>query len=243
MRLTLVRGDRIALELGGEAYAITRAINDVLGLLGRDEFHDEFEYLEWLERTWDGLAREKILPDILETLAEIAKDVTSTPGSSIDYERLAPLLSQVRLFVGKGEIEVPSLAVLAAWALERTLQRGVERGADLLVCEHCRRLWFGRAPADARYCNRPAPGLTMTCAQLHASQRFALEREEWARHYRKIMARKRRGTITEEQFRSWKAFNKAGIRGQDWTDFDEWTAKQEAEFEGLVDDLKGGTDG
>src|SRR5436190_17904800 len=118
MRLTLVRGDRIALELGGEAYGVTKPINDVLGLIGRDEFHDEFEYLEWLERTWGGLARKKILPDILETLAEIASDVTSKPGSPIDYERLGPPLSQVGLFVGEGEIEVPSLVALAAWALE-----------------------------------------------------------------------------------------------------------------------------
>lgn len=61
----------------------------------------------------------------------------------------------------------------------------------------------------------------MTCAQLQAHDRFTREREDWNREYRKVMARKVRGTVSEEEFRAWKA--ESGL--ENWTAFDEWRAR------------------
>ena len=61
------------------------------------------------------------------------------------------------------------------------------------------------ASSTAYNCSRPAPGLTMTCAQLHSQDRFARERGEWSKEYRKVMARKLRGSVSEKEFRAWKS--------------------------------------
>jgi len=97
--------------------------------------------------------------------------------------------------------------------------RGSRRGQELIERDEA----TGEVGLVAAYnCSRPAPGLTMTCAQLQAHDRFAREREEWTREYRKLMARKLRGTVSEKDFRAWKAGSEPGERGKDWIPFDEW---------------------
>jgi hypothetical protein len=249
VRIYRIREDRIALSLDdlpesvGGRYSIAKPINDVLGLRNDDR------YAVWLEQQWGELAPSRRsmaqlagARDDLERVAVAAMK----PGGTTDYGSLAPLLSQVARFPGRDEIEVPSLAALAAWALERELDRNID---PLITCPSCQRPWFARGSRTGRQdlplaisreekggdernliaaynCQRPAPGLTMTCAQLHAHDRFAREREEWSKEYRKVMARKVRGSVSEEEFRAWKSVAKAGERGKDWTPFDEWKARQ-----------------
>ena len=67
----------------------------------------------------------------------------------------------------------------------------------------------------------------MTCAQLEATIRFAREWSEWSKEYRKVMARKLRGTVSGSDFQAWKAVSNPGKRGEDWTPFDEWKEKQD----------------
>jgi hypothetical protein len=62
----------------------------------------------------------------------------------------------------------------------------------------------------------------LTCAQLDAQDRFARDRSEWSKEYRKVMARKQRGTVSEKEFRAWKSVSRPGKRGTDWVPFDEW---------------------
>jgi hypothetical protein len=236
MRLSLIRDDRLTLP-DGDVRSVARPVNDLLGL------RDEERYLDWLEGQWGELApsRESIaeLIDLRDKLASIADETTNELGrieGKLDYERLAPFLSQITY--REGDIDVPSLAVLAAWALVRE----VERGVDVRVtCPSCGRPWFARGARRgdallerdsdeggliaAYNCSRPAPGLTMTCAQLHAHDRFAREREDWNREYRKVMARKLRGSVSEEEFRAWRSVSSAGERGKDWTPFDEWRTR------------------
>ena len=240
-RLELTRGDRLALP-GGAVHSVGKAANDVLGL------RDDDRYADWLEDQWGELApsREQLtkmigparradpetgLRDDLAAIAEAALP----DGATLDVDRLAPLLSQVRRY--SDGIEVPSLAVLAAWSLEREVDR---RTDSLVTCPSCERPWFARplAPRTStnaliaalgvglRPCSRPAPGLTLTCAQLAASDRFARERSEWSKEYRKVMARKLRRTVSEADFRAWKAVSGPGKRGEDWVPFDEWKEKQ-----------------
>jgi hypothetical protein len=107
----------------------------------------------------------KLLP-LGDELAEVAAAARQA-GGSLDYSRLAPLLSQVGY--GANQVNVPSFAVLAAWALERE-------------------------------------------TQLRADSKV----------YRKVMARKLRGTVSERDFRAWKSVTGPGKRGEDRIPFDEW---------------------
>jgi hypothetical protein len=225
VRIELVREDRLPLP-GGAVVSIAKPINDVLG------FRNDDRYADWLGKDWQELApsrREAAtyarLRDELATIAAAA----SKEGGTLDMAQLAPFLSRVKYYAGA--IEVPSLAVLAAWALEREVQRRVDWLSD---CPICHRPWYTRPRTLAsalaepnRYCARPAPGLTVTCAQLEATDRFARERSEWSKEYRKVMARKLRGTVSRSDFEAWKAVSNPGKRSEDWTPFDEWKEKQD----------------
>jgi hypothetical protein len=222
MRIQLVRDDRLATSLHGEAHSIAKPANDLLG------FRDDDRYLGWLKDQWGKLAPSRREVESLAEFAGVLGDIAieaSRRGGTIDYARLAPLLSQVRRF-GPREIEVRSLAELATWAFSREFERGIDQ---LVVCRSCGKPYFARPPfKEPYYCQRPAPNLTMTCAQLYAHERFTKERAEWSKEYRKIMARKLRGKVSELDFRLWKDSNRAGVRGKDWIPFDEWAEQHEA---------------
>jgi Family of unknown function (DUF6076) len=244
--IRLVRDDRLKLP-DGTTYAVAKPVNDVLGLRADER------YLIWLDAEWGELAptseqvarmlgrRRKTEPDShlavdLGRIAEVAGGGTEEFGDAahtIDYVRLAPLLAQVKSLGYARSIEVPSLAALAAWALVQE----VEHGSHVLrQCSSCQRPFFARVPAGMTrlaaatvlewYCQRPAPGLTISCAQVHAVDRFGREREEWSREYRKVMARKLRGTVSEKEFRAWKAVSGPGERGKDWIPFDQWKGRK-----------------
>jgi hypothetical protein len=65
----------------------------------------------------------------------------------------------------------------------------------------------------------------MTCAQLHAHGRFAEQRAEWNREYRRIYARRLRGTVSEQTWKQWltdatwvrKHMSGFVFRFEDWT--------------------------
>ena len=237
VRIHLSRDDRIvigatsALEAAlRPAVAIAKPVNDVLG------FRDEDRYIDWLEGEWGDLAPSKgDIPGLLAARDLLTAVAIAARDRRIDYAALAPYLTAVEHFGSAlgHTIEVPSLPVLAAWALDRELQRGLD---PFERCVSCDRLGFVRLTrrsdpgsqlaaalggGDWR-CARPAPGLTITCAQLAAHDRFARERGDWSREYRKVMARKLRGTVSEADFRAWKATSGPGERGRDWLPYDEW---------------------
>ena len=241
MRLSLPRADRLVLP-SGATHSVAKPINDVLGL------RDDDRYINWLEAEWGSLApsratvRKMLGPGkkddptahLRDDLAEIAEEARKQ-GGAIDYVRLAPHLSRIGHFQavpsGAESLDVSSLVELAAWGLERSV-----RGPDAFVeCPTCKRPWFARrlagdpiaAALTPRYCSRPAPGLTVTCAQLEAADRFARERSDWSREYRKVMARRVRGTVSEKDFRAWKSVSNPGKRGEDWIPFDEWKGKDD----------------
>jgi hypothetical protein len=96
---------------------------------------------EWLDRDWKELARSRRdaagyarLRDELATVAAAA----SKPGGTLYVAQLAPLLTRVKYGALPGQFEVPSLPVLAAWALEREVQRRVN---SLSECPTCQRPW------------------------------------------------------------------------------------------------------
>lgn len=175
-------------------FPIAKPINDLLGL------RDDGSYLAWLEGDWQRWARRPaarkwIREGIPERLAEAAR---LTSGGRVPYAKLADLLERIRY--GEAELDARSLPALAAWALQDVTQRGFEARR----CEECGRMWFSRS-STTRYCYRPAPGLLMTCAQLHAHERFAERRDRWNKEYRRIYARKLRGTVSDDDWREWRA--------------------------------------
>src|SRR5262249_17408991 len=158
----LTRADRISLDPGPSpleealgstrvVYAATKPANDLLGL------RDDVRYRDWLGDEWGSLAPDDSeLSDAFaarDLLEDVARSRVGSHGTRIDYAALAPLLSQAE-YLGDA-IEVPSLTVLAAWGLERELQRRSYLG----TCATCERSLLIPAPAsladalaDQRHC-------------------------------------------------------------------------------------------
>lgn len=190
----LLRRGNIRIE--GQRYPIAAvtATNDLIGL------RDDPKYFNWMEKTWQELVTRRQLrrwlsdgvPELLAAAAEQLRDRGTLP-----YGTLAPLLEAVE-HAGPDKIRIPSLPSLAAWALS-----GAGQSSTVSICGECGLPWISRQPVD--YCYRPAPGKTMTCAQFHAHARFAELRAEWNREYRRIYARKLRGTVTEGDWKQWLA--------------------------------------
>jgi hypothetical protein len=150
----------------------------------------------------------------VEELVEIARHAAH---GRVPYADLARFLERLR-FESGGTFEAPDLAALAAWSIERA----ASRGARLVECPECGRPRFAPRSASA-YCYRPAPGKTMTCAQLHAHERFAEKRRDWNAEYRRIYARKLRGTVSEEEWDAWRS-DEAGsaLAPEQFYPFDWW---------------------
>jgi hypothetical protein len=190
---TVLRRGNIRIE--GQRFPIsaTTVTNVLIGL------RDDPRYLKWIESMWPGLVTRRQLrhwlsdgvPVLLAAAADQLREDRTLP-----YGKLAPLLEEVE-HAGPSTITVPSLPALAAWALSRAGQ-----SAAVSICGECGLPWISRTAVD--YCYRPAPGKTMTCAQLHAHVRFAEQRAEWNREYRRIYARKLRGTVSEEDWKHWR---------------------------------------
>ena len=171
----------------------SKAANDLIAL------RDDARYMAWMTIQWPRLAPYQQLrqwiaeghPELLARAAIQARDHGSLP-----YTDLGPLLEAVERR-NTDTISVSSLPALAAWALARS----VDSGLTVSVCGECNEPWLSRRPVA--FCYRPSPGRTMTCAQAHAHARFAEQRAEWNREYRRIYNRKHRGTLTEQAWRQW----------------------------------------
>jgi hypothetical protein len=190
---TVLRRGNIRIEGQRLPIAAVTATNDLIGL------RNDADYLAWMESQWPGLVTRRQLrrwlsdrvPALLARAAEQLRERGTLP-----YRELAPFLETVER-TGSDTITVPTLPSLAAWALSRS----ADSAATVSTCGECGLPWISRVGVD--YCYRPAPGKTMTCAQLHAHARFAERRTEWNREYRRIYARKLRGTITHPDWRRW----------------------------------------
>jgi hypothetical protein len=190
---TVLRRGNIRIDGQRLPIAAVTATNDLIGL------RDDAKYLSWMESQWPKLVTRRqlrrwlsdSLPALLTRAAEQLRERGTLP-----YGELAPFLEFVER-TGSNRIAVPSLPSLAAWALSGS----AESAAIVSTCGECGLPWISRLAVD--YCYRPAPGKTMTCAQLHAHARFAEQRAEWNREYRRIYARKLRGTIADADWRRW----------------------------------------
>jgi hypothetical protein len=190
---TVLRKGNIRIEGRPFPVAAVRATNDLIGL------RNDAKYLAWMESTWPELVTRRQLrrwlsegvPELLDRAAQQLRERGTLP-----FGELAALLETVER-TGSDRISVPSLPSLAAWALSCS----AESAAIVSICGECGLPWISRTAVD--YCYRPAPGKTITCAQLHAHARFAELRGEWNREYRRIYARKLRGTVSEEDWNQW----------------------------------------
>ena len=208
-------------------------INSVLGL------RDEEGYLAWFSDHWGAHGSRRAAKRWIGdgTIARLASAAERTRAGGFPYSDLADLLEKLRFT--KDTIEAPSVPALAAWALEKAFQAG----HDLVTCDECQRLWFSRQ-SQTSYCRRPAPGKTMTCTQLHKHERFAAQREGWNKEYRKIYARKLRGSVSEEDWAAWheelRSWREVFENPAFWVPFDQWkeTVEQGNSIRDLMDKLR-----
>ena len=227
MKATVLRRGNVRIE--GQRYPIAAvaATNDLIGL------RNDPKYLSWMEAGWQGLVTRRQLrrwlsdgvPALMARAAEQLREQGTLP-----YGELAPFLETVE-HTGPDKITVPSLPSLAAWALSR----GADSATTVSTCGECDLPWISRQPVD--YCYRPAPGKTMTCAQLHAHARFAKQRTEWNREYRRIYARKLRGTVSDADWHDWvtatKPIRKANGPVDAYT-FDHWQQYKTLSPDGII---------
>jgi hypothetical protein len=191
-----------------------KAANDLIAL------RNDAKYLAWMATQWPGNARRQQLrqwineghPELLARAAIQARDRGSLP-----YAELAKLLEAVERR-NADTISVNSLPPLAAWALTRS----IDSGLMVSVCQECDEPWL--SSRTVAYCYRPSPGRTMTCAQLHAHARFAEQRAEWNREYRRVYNRKSRGSVTDQAWKQW--LTAANLVREDGhvLQFDDWIA-------------------
>lgn len=126
-----------------------------------------------------------------------------------------------------GPCDVPDgdLPALAAWALVEAIRLAPLR---VEVCPLCNRPWVTAADQTNPYCSRPAPdvtnGSTTTCRERSKNTRFRSTREGWRRAYNAASERRRRGTITEDDWKAWRAANKP----DSFLPYDEWRAERDA---------------
>lgn len=144
----------------------------------------------------------------------------ATMAGRIPYAELGPRLERIQF--QPGQFECPDFPTLAAWSLERSAQSG----ARIVECPSCQRPHFVSRGSSA-YCRRPAPGLSTTCAQSYAHEVFAERRNEWNKEYRRIHARKLRGTVSEEDWQRWRTDPDGSARAPEiFTTFDRWIDPQ-----------------
>ena len=213
-----------------------KPVNDLLGL--RTKLDEPYE--AWLLKYWAEMASADLIGDwrrsrVLYLFSEASSASQASEGGRLPYKRLAPLLEQVQ-FRGDGltagkTISVPSLPVLGAWSLERSVQRP---DVAVMACESCAGLFFGRPQDEPWFCDRPSPKQLVTCKQKEARRRFDEERAGWTRAYRAAHARKQRGTVSQEVWDAWRSQNEPGKEGEDWRTLDDWVLHHGSSEMGLI---------
>jgi Family of unknown function (DUF6076) len=208
--------ERGRLRVEGKDTSAAFMVNAILGL------RDEPSYLDSLE---DGLGRlvsgrtvKRLIragvPDLLRNV------IDHSANGGFPSASLAEPLGKVRQR-STNVVEVPSLLELAVFALHLLLQ---QHGYVVRDCAECGFPWLTQRRDGPRYCYRPAFGRSETCAQLHAHERFAEKRDRWNKEYRRISARKRRGTVKPEEWSAWRddKVGSAGAPDGFWVPFDLW---------------------
>jgi hypothetical protein len=209
--------------------------NHLLGLRPDDA------YVEWLADEWRAPSRFVRRTDIDRWLddgtVEVLIGAAERVGAGVvPFAALAPLLERIRFAAAPppgsgssaaelsvGVLDAPDLPALAAWSLQHIAQTGRYR---VVTCPVCERPWFQDSRAVRIECYRPAPGRQTTCSQVAASERFTERRAAWMKEYRRIYARRLRGTVSEDDWNAWMNFTRA-IRAEfgdnsRFTPFDDW---------------------
>jgi hypothetical protein len=221
----------------GEAWSGSEVdpVNHALGL--RDDDH----YLDWLAHEWRAprgfVTKADFQTYLSDGLADALRDAVHHLHETrrMPYRSLSPYLEKIQFELPPpadtfayaedfiGVFDAPDYASLTAWSLERAGTSGRYRIVD---CSVCGSPWFQDTRAFRSACYRPAPGRESTCSQVAATERFQKRKADWMREYRRIYARKLRGTVTPEEWGDWIAFVRT-IRGESGNDskfitFDEW---------------------
>lgn len=189
---------------------------------------DERGYLEWLEERWPQRTTRRAvrrwLRDTtitrLRTIAALAAETGRFP-----YAEAADDLANIAYDAFGAEVTARSFPDLAFWSLKDS----VESGFGLSECEECGYWWISHAARHPKaaefstYCRRPHPGGKMSCHQLHAHDRFARRRADWNKEYRRIYARKLRGTVSEQDWLDWRNDPHGSARAPEhFLNFDSW---------------------
>jgi Family of unknown function (DUF6076) len=134
---------------------------------------------------------------------------------------LAGFLERIVRRPGQEPDEVPEadLPTLATWALDQALR---ERPLELRECPLCKRPWIASPEQPSPYCDRPYPGRSMSCRALKKDEHFRESQRDWRREYKRLHERRKRGTLTEADWRAWRAENNPDA----WYPFDEWQKRR-----------------
>ena len=189
---------------------------DLLGL------RDEQPYYVWLERRWGSIASRRRAKRWIQdgNVEELVRLANAAMAGRIPYAELGPRLERIQF--QPGHFTCPDFPTLAAWSLERSAQSGVR----IVECPKCQRPHFV-SRGSSTYCRRPAPGLSTTCAQSYAHEVFSERRSAWNKEYRRIHARKLRGTVSEEEWTRWRTDPDGSGRAPEiFTPFDRWVDPQ-----------------
>jgi hypothetical protein len=247
VNVTLWRGG-LVLGDSGKPLPLTAPINDLLGL--RDEWHyavhlesnyGSFWPDEWIDlpagfdssgltdhelgtqaaaaqidRIRDeiqALRRRKIPDRFLAACQQAEQGHLSA--------RLAGFLERIVHRAGVEPDEVPEadLPTLATWALDQALR---QRPLELRECPLCKRPWIASPEQPSPYCDRPYPGRSMSCRGLKKDEHFRESQRDWRREYKRLYERRKRGTLSEADWRAWRAENDADA----WFPFDEWQKRR-----------------
>jgi hypothetical protein len=186
-----------------------------------DEIADRYPSQEALEANYGvalleligeqaGRWRRRRLPDLFLAAAERA-----TQGHL--SARVAAHLERVHYRPEPEPDEVPDgdVPALAAWALNEALRL---RPLKLFTCPLCQSPWLGTPEQDNPYCLRPAPRVHTPCRTLERNRRFREERGDWRREYKRLHERRRRGTLSEQDWEAWTRENAPSH----WAPFETW---------------------
>jgi hypothetical protein len=227
-------------------------LNQALGL------RNDTPYIDWIANGWRAPGRFVRRDDFLTYLSEgLVERLRATvhhlrETGHLPYQALAPYLEALRFElpppVGTGTpaeefvgvFDAPDFPTLVAWSLERAGTSGRYRIVD---CPICGSPWFQDTRALRPACYRPAPGRTSTCSQVAATERFQKRKADWMKEYRRIYARKLRGTVTPEEWNDWTEFVRLLREGTGddsrYTPFDDWKrVRQEPDYEAGLQALK-----
>lgn len=203
----------------------TAPVEDMLGL------RDDEVYLAHLSGRY-GRAIDVTPERVAEwrPFAEALPEAVARASELRFPELLVPAWLEIRF---SGAPFVPDLLpadlrVLASWALELMLRQPPP--FTLRTCPTCGLLWLAEAGDESEFCRRPAPGRRVDCRTAAREDR---KDAGYRREYRRLRDRYKRGRLSEEAWKEWRASNRPGKEGETWQRLDEDAAPRELAGNGV----------